>query len=204
MAYIYNNKSRQLEKNNKNLIKLAGIYNILHGIAGTFFYLVWLLNNLNVIRLDAMLATDEAYTFYMMYQLMIVVLGIFAVVYSIRARQIKGQLWYMGSFAVAGINSTLLFMSGIITVATIFNIVSGISMIRSFKEAENDKDFAFGGDSEGLSKTGSTASIIDNMTQNGADEDTSNEAIDDSDNNNLENSDVKEAMDEETIQRDMD
>ena len=42
------------------------------------------------------------------------------------------------------------------------------------------------------------------MTQNGADEDTSNEAIDDSDNNNLENSDVKEAMDEETIQRDMD
>lgn len=150
---------------NFRLVKPAGFFNLLHGGLAMLYYLLYLMNHFGLIDLLKIEENAIIYNIYMVFQLTIVIFGVVAAVYSLRARQPEKQYMYYGAFSIAGLNSTFLFLIGQMTICCIINIIIGIIMIRDANNADiiRNTDKAFGGSSKGLSNERSTASIVDDI-----------------------------------------
>lgn len=168
-------------KNTKNdkfkLLKPAGIFNILHGVTALMFILLNALNTLNVISIKNLFGIDEAgnitknhalYNIYMVFQLIVLILGIVAAVYAIRARQKEKQVIYYACFSIAGLNCTFLLFTGTITIFAVFNLIAGIIMLRDSNSEEKrlSASYNFGGSAKALEQNKSTASIFDVTDKN--------------------------------------
>lgn len=156
------------------LVKPAGMFNVLHAAAALLFFLLTVFNTLGVISFKEFFGIDDMgnitkntlmYNIYMVFQLTVLLLGIVAAVYSIRARQTEKQMMYYVSFSVAGLNSTCLLFTGRITIFALVNLITGIIMIRDSNSEEKRLSalYNFGGSAEALSSKKSTASILDSI-----------------------------------------
>lgn len=156
------NKNRM---NNFRLVKPAGMFNLIHGGLATLYYLIFLMDFFHILDINKATEDNVVYNLYMVFQLAIVIFGVVAAVYSIRARQPEKQYLYYGAFSIAGLSSTFLFLMGQMTICCIINVIAGIIMIRDANNADAVKNsgYAFGGSSKGLSNEKSTASIVDNI-----------------------------------------
>lgn len=165
------------KKNNKfRLVKPAGIFNILHAVAALLFISLTFLDSFGVISFKTLFGIDDAgnitkniaiYNLYMVFQLTVLVLGVIAAVYSIRAIQAEKQLVYYASFSIAGLNCTFLLFTGKITLFAIVNLITGIIMLRDSNSEEKRLSamYNFGGSSASLNKNQSTASILENKSE---------------------------------------
>lgn len=150
---------------NFRLVKPAGMFNLLHGGLATLYYLIFLMDFFHILDINKATEDNVVYNLYMVFQLSIVIFGVVAAVYSIRARQPEKQYLYYGAFSIAGLSSTFLFLMGQMTICCIISVIAGIIMIRDANNSDAVKNsgYAFGGSSKGLSNEKSTASIVDDI-----------------------------------------
>lgn len=140
-------------KKPRNKRPLAGILNIIHGVLATIFLIGFQFGPLGeMLKLtsdtDGEVANQNVVTFFMMFQLTIVISGIAVVVASINERGRVNIYLDILALAIAGLDVLLLLASGAVSVFAFVNIVIGALMmlydfgkLKRLKKKDEDVEF---------------------------------------------------------------
>lgn len=165
MSYTFRT-AKETQKIQKRLM-IAGYLNILHGVVGSLFWVFFrLLVYVDVVNLDQFASDEIRKNFYMMLQLIIVVLGLAAAVYSMIARNRENQMMFMLAFSIAGLDSFFLAFTGALPIIVVASAIIGMKIVNMSNQVSSVENNDFGGRASALTQKKSTASIVDDMNKN--------------------------------------